>query len=211
MNKFNVYFTDMKSQSSKRTYRMTARAKKASENEINIMKAAVELWVDFSIQDITLEKVAEKSGVTVRTILRKFGSKEGLIEACVENDTASRRNSRDLAVTGEYKNALDILLQDYEKLGDASFRTLAVEKELPIARKILNRGRKSHREWCARIFSTDLPEVNAPDYEHKLLTFITATEFYLWKLLRRDLGKSYEETFEVFKSLVEGLIQRKIT
>jgi hypothetical protein len=60
-----------------------------------------------------------------------------------------------------------------------------------------------------KVFAPDLPESNTSNYEHSLLTFITATEFYLWKLLRRDLNKSYEETFEVFKTLLEGLIQRE--
>jgi AcrR family transcriptional regulator len=192
----------------KRKYRMTSRAEKVSQNDHRIMKAIVELWEELPINDITLEKVASKSGVTVRTILRKFGSKEGLIEACVENDAAGRRKSRDLAVPGDYKQALKILLDDYERLGDASIRTLAVEEELPIVGKILDIGRASHKEWCKKVFAPFLPESGSPEFERSLLTFITATEFYLWKLLRRDLNKSYKETFEVYLALLEGLIQR---
>jgi AcrR family transcriptional regulator len=193
----------------KRKYRMTSRAEKVSQNDQRIMKAIVGLWEELPINDITLEKVASKSGVSVRTILRKFGSKEGLIEACIENDAAGRRKSRDLAVPGDYKQALKILLDDYERLGDASIRTFAVEDELPIAGRILEKGRTSHREWCKKVFAPYLPDVDSPEFEHLLLTFITATEFYLWKLLRRDLKKSYKETFEVFQSLLEGLIQKK--
>ncbi|MFO7824647.1 MAG: hypothetical protein R6V72_11975, partial [Cyclobacterium sp.] len=69
-------------------------------------------------------------------------------------------------------------------------------------------GRAYHREWCEKIFAPFLPDPENPDYEQKLLSFITATEFYLWKLLRRDLNKSREATFVVFKSLVEGLIHQ---
>jgi AcrR family transcriptional regulator len=195
----------------KRKYRMTFRAEKVTQNDQRIMSAIVELWEQFPISEITLDKVANRSGVTVRTILRKFGSKEGLIEACIENDAAGRRKFRDMALPGDYRNALKILLDDYEKLGDASIRTLAVEEELPIAQAILEKGRASHREWCKKVFAPDLPESDSSDFEHCLLTFITATEFYLWKLLRKDLKKSYEETFEVFKTLIEGLIQRKFS
>jgi AcrR family transcriptional regulator len=193
----------------KRKYQMTFRAEKVTQNDQRIMSAIVGLWEELPINEITLDKVASRSGVTVRTILRKFGSKEGLMEACIENDAAGRRKVRDLAIPGDYRNALKILLDDYEKLGDASVRTLAVEDELPIAKTILEKGRASHREWCMKVFAPDLPESDTSNYEHSLLTFITATEFYLWKLLRRDLNKSYEETFEVFKTLLEGLIQRK--
>ena len=208
MNYFNVYIDDMNLDFEKRKYSMTSRAEKVSQNDHRIMSAMVELWEDMSINDITLDKVASKSGVTVRTILRKFGSKEGLIEACVENDAAGRRKNRDLAVPGDYKQALMILMEDYERLGDASIRTLAVEEELPIAKRILDRGRAHHREWCEKVFAAFLPEVNSPEFERQLLTFITATEFYLWKLLRRDLKKSYNETYEVFLTLLEGLIKK---
>lgn len=199
----------MKSKTGTRSYHMANRAKQATENEQRIMKAIVQLWEQLPLNEITLEMVASRSGMTVRTILRKFGSKEGLIEACIENDAAGRRKSRDLAVPGDYKQALKILLDDYEKLGDASIRTLALEEELPIAKKILETGRAHHRAWCAKIFGPYLPDPHSPDYDPNLLVFIAATEFYLWKLLRKDLNKSYDETFRVFQSLVEGLIPIK--
>lgn len=186
---------------------MTSRAEKASQNDHKIMSAIVQLWEEMSINDITLDKVASKSGVTVRTILRKFGSKEGLIEACVENDAAGRRERRDLAVPGDYKQALMILMEDYEKLGEASIRTLALEDELPIAKKILDRGRANHREWCKKVFAPFLPAADSPEFEHQLLAFISGTEFYLWKLLRKDLKKSYKETYDIFLTLLEGLIK----
>lgn len=208
MNYINIYISDMNMNLEKRKYKMTSRAEKVSQNDQKIMKSIVELWEELPINDITLEKVASKSGVTVRTILRKFGSKEGLIEACVENDAAGRRSSREFAVPGDYKQALKILLDDYERLGDASIRTLALEEELPIAGKILEKGRVSHREWCKKVFAPYLPDAGSPEFDRSLLAFIAATEFYLWKLLRRDLKKSYKETFEVYLALLEGLIQK---
>lgn len=194
----------------KRCYNMQVRAKKVSDNEVRILKSIFGLWEKLSIHEITLEMVAKDSGVTVRTILRKFGSKEGLIEACVEKDISNIKKDRDTAAVGDYPQVLKILLKDYERIGDAIIRTLAVEQELPIAKKILDNGRAYHREWCEKVFSPFLPDQDASDYESKLLSFITATEFYLWKLLRRDLNKSQEATFAVFKSLIEGLINLNI-
>ena len=201
----------MKFDSKKRKYQMTNRAMQVYDNDVKILQAMIQLWIKFPINEITLEKVAAQSGVTVRTLLRKFGSKEGLMEACIENTETGRRTNRESAIPGSYKEALGILLDDYEMIGDASIRTLAVEDELPIAKKILNTGRANHREWCKKIFGLDLPDLHSPEYELRLLAFITATEFYLWKLLRKDLKKSYSETFDVFEALIEGLIKRKLT
>jgi AcrR family transcriptional regulator len=208
INKFYVYLYDMELQKSKRPYRMSGRAQQVARNEQQILEAAVSLWKELSINEITLEKVAERAGVTVRTILRKYGSKEGLIEACAASDAPQIRKTRSKAPKGDVVAALKILLDNYEENGDASIRTLAVEGELPIAHKILNRARAYHRDWCAHVFEPYLPPLNTPEYEIRLLAFITATEFYLWKLLRRDLHKSYDETFAVFQSLSEGLIQK---
>jgi len=208
INYFNVYIHDMKKETPKRRYNMEERAKKVIENEKRIMQSIFGLWQKLSIHEITLDMVARDSGVTVRTILRKFGSKEGLIAYCVENDVSNIKKVRGTAVEGDYLEALKILLADYERIGDAAIRTLAIEQELPIAKKILDNGRAYHREWCKNVFSPLLPDQSASDYEFKLLSFITATEFYLWKLLRRDLNKSQEATFSVFKSLIEGLINQ---
>ncbi len=196
----------MKTKKGKRTYNMSLRADRVAQNEQKILEAAVSLWKEFSILDITLEKIAERSGVTVRTLLRKYGSKENLFEACLENDAAHTRMKRSHAPVGDIEASLYILLTDYESLGDASIRTLNVENELPVARKLLDAARLYHRNWCARVFGPYLPDASSPEYEERLLAFITATELYLWKLLRRDLHKSFEETFQVFKTLLEGLI-----
>lgn len=190
---------------------MDVRAKKVFDNEIRIMQSIFGLWEKLSIHEITLDMVAREAGVTVRTILRKFGSKEGLIEASIEQDISNIKKKRDSAVGGDYLKALNILMKDYERIGDAAIRTLAIEHELPIAKKILDSGRAYHREWCVKVFRPFLPDNGTPDYELKLLSFITATEFYLWKLLRRDLNKSPEATLSVFKSLVEGLIHQRKT
>jgi AcrR family transcriptional regulator len=209
INLFNVYIHDMKKEKSKRTYNMNVRAKKVSDNEKRIMQSIFGLWEKLSIHEITLEMVAKDSGVTVRTILRKYGSKEGLIETCIEKDISNIKKVRDTASEGDYLEALKILLKDYERIGDAAIRTLAIEQELPIAKKILDNGRAYHKEWCKHVFGPFLPDPSASDYESKLLSFITATEFYLWKLLRRDLNKGQEATFSVFKSLIEGLINQR--
>jgi AcrR family transcriptional regulator len=183
---------------------MTTRAEQVAENERRILDAMVGLWLEMPIAEITLEQVAERSGVTVRTILRKYGSKEGLIEASLER-VPGNLLTRNEAPSGDIDEALGSLLREYEAMGPAVIRTIAVEEQYPAARKILEKGRAHHRDWCANVFSSWLPEPCTDAYEMKLTAFITATEIYLWKLLRKDLGKSYEETLGVFRQLVEGL------
>lgn len=199
----------MKSEKAARPYNMKTRAKAAARTEQRILDATVALWRQLPIHEITLEAVAGRAGVNVRTVLRKFGSKEGLYEACIEQDAAKMMAKRDQATAGDVPAALRILLEDYETYGDANIRTLAVEEELVVARRILEAGRRYHRQWCSRVFAPWLPEPAATTYEPRLLAFIAATDVYLWKLLRRDLKCSMDETRETMQQLVDGLIAPK--
>lgn len=198
----------MKTGQSKRSYSMTARAEAVAENERKIMEAVVDQWLNLPAHDITLERVAELSGVTVRTILRKYSSKEGLLEACVESANPDILNKREAIQPGDVKAALSALLEEYEEMGDSVVRTIAIEEEMPFAGKLLKKGRKVHRAWCARVFAPYLLANNDPAYEIQLAAIIAATEIYLWKLLRRDMGHSKKDTYRIFSLMVEGVLEK---
>ena len=196
----------MKSQRS--TYNNTNRQLKAEETKLSIIKAWGRLWAKYSINEITLEMIAEEADVTTRTILRKFGSKEGLMIDSLSYDPAEISNQRDLAKPGDIDDILNTLLSSYEQMGDAAIRTINLESELEIARKIGKKGRIQHRNWCIKVFAPYLPDPKSPDYEINLTSFIAVTEIYLWKLMRRDLKYSKNRTFSVFKNMIEGVIYK---
>lgn len=189
-----------------RTYNMTTRAESAEQTERNILAAAVALWREQEIDDITLQMIAERSGVTVQTVIRRFGSKDGVIAACIERDASGIEAQRMTAAPGDMDQALDALLAHYERDGDVVLRTLSVENRFPIARAITDEGRRVHRAACARIFADYLPESDNPGYAVRLDAYVAATDIFIWKLLRRDLGRSADETRHVMRRLIDGLI-----
>ncbi len=191
--------------SNSRKYTMTTRAESAAQTKEQIIKVIGELWLKYSIHEITLEMIAKKAGVTVRTILRKYGSKERLFEAAVSSDAAGIEEGKDVAEVGNIEQAVSVLMKDYELTGAAVIRTLAVEAELALARKILKRGRVSHKNWCARIFAPYLPKKADKDYQIMLGAFYAATDVYKWKLLRKDLGYSKQETEKIILQTLYGL------
>jgi len=191
----------------KRTYNNAKRAEGASNSKSQIMAAVGKLWTTHSLTDITLDLVAKEAGVTTRTIMRKFGSKEKLFEESLAHDAASTSSDRNQATVGDIDSILNTLLANYEAMGDAALRTIYLEPEMEIARMIGEEGRKQHREWCANMFAPFLPDQNNPQYEILLTAFIASTEIYLWKLLRKDMNKSKEETAEVFRRMLNGLVK----
>jgi AcrR family transcriptional regulator len=192
-----------------RKYEMGVRAKAAETTSDEIIRVVGELWMKYSIHEITLQMVAQNAGVTVMTILRKFGSKDGLFEAAIKTDTAGIQDVREESQAGNIRQAISILMKEYEYAGPAVIRTLAVENDLPVAAKILKKGRELHTEWCQRIFDENLPASKDKEYEIMLGAFYAATDVYKWKLLRIDLGYSKEETEKIFIKTVRGIIKIK--
>lgn len=181
---------------------MRARAEAAEATARSILLAVVEAWKVKSLEDVTLQEVADRAGVTVQTVIRRFGSKEDLIDAALKADPSEIVAQRNTAVAGDLTGAMSVLLDHYEDLGDAVLRTLALEDRYPAAKRIAENGRAEHRSWCARLLAP-------PDADEELLdALVAATDVYVWKLIRRDLGRSRQSTESVMKSLVGGALEQ---
>ncbi len=186
---------------------MQTRTKSAEITRQKILSAVVNLWSSYAINEISLEMVAEHSGLTMRTILRKFGSREGMLTASIAHASEKILHARDLAPAGNLTKALEVLLSEYEATGDAVIRTIMLQDSLPFAKSIIQGGIQIHRDWCKRVFAPYLPSLESDSYEMELSAFVCATEIYLWKLLRRDLNKSYKQTFSIFHHTLQCLIE----
>ena len=88
-------------------------------------------------------------------------------------------------------------------------RALEAEDLLPLAHRGLELGRQSHREWLEFAFAPQLEMLRGPEREARLLAVYAATDIYLWKLLRRDLKRSREETHDTVCRLVRGVLSAR--
>src|SRR5687768_16626961 len=67
-----------------RAYRMTSRARAVEETRDRVLAAAIELHTQRLSSDISLADVAGAAQVSVQTLLRHFGTREGLVEAALQ-------------------------------------------------------------------------------------------------------------------------------
>lgn len=177
-----------------RTYRGTAQAEVAALNSGRIIEAALALFEERWIDQIALEHVAQRARVTVPTILRHFGSKEGLFAAAgrLANDTATGQRAE--APAGDLEGAVDNLVEHYELAGDRVIKLLAQEGHYPQLHELLEEGRAKHREWVERVLGPYIAQ--RPDHERARLRaeLVALCDVQTWKLLRRDSGLSRDET-----------------
>lgn len=188
----------------KRTYRMTSRAAAAEDTRQRILRAAYELWLEVDYDALRLEEVAARARVTKQTVIRQFGSKDQLAVATVDWQRTREEAARTVE-PGDLRQAVNVLLGRYERMGDANIRVLALEHRVPAIRYLLEQGRESHRAWVERVFRPYLPTRKGSAYRRKVTAFYVATEVMNWKLLRRDFRMSLADTRAVFLALVTAL------
>lgn len=194
----------------KRIYRQGARAAAAEATGRRIIDALVECNRDRWFDDITLEEIAQRAGVTKQTVIRRFKSKEGLLAEFVKVIPAEIRTQREVAA-GDIDAAIEHVFDVYEGVGDSVMRNLAQESRFETLRALIERGKREHREITAATFAPFLAHLPKPQQRRAIDALVIATDVYTWKLLRRDMRRSRPEAVIVMTALVRGVLSQFAT
>lgn len=189
----------------KRPYRMGARAEAVEETRRRILEAAIELYTERHYDQVSLEDVAGRAAVTVQTVLRRFGSKESLIDTAGEVVREQVESQRGEAPVGDIAGAVENLVDHYEEWGDNVLRLLAQEDRVPAFRKATDAGRALHYEWVERTFAPLLAERTGEARERLRAELVAVCDVYFWKILSRDLGLSREQTALALREMIAAL------
>jgi AcrR family transcriptional regulator len=191
---------------SRRAYRMRARAESAERTASVVMDAAIALWRERSYDEFTLREVADRAGVSLSTVMRRFGSKEGLAEAVLTSDRVGTQGRRDAVAAGAVDEAVRMILEEYEVDGDAVLRMLALEGRLDVMRRVVEAGRQAHEAWVARVFAPLLAHEPA-QRRRQVWQLVIATDVQTWKLLRRDRRLTVHEARLVMTELCQAVVK----
>jgi len=191
--------TDMKTT---RAYTMTTRAQGAEATRRRIVDSAISLVGELPFGEITLDVVAERAAVSVKTVLRHFGSRDGLFADAMDAAMVETENERRTS-PGDTEGALRSLVEHYERRGRTALLMLAQEGYDDVARTITTRGKAMHRDWVREAFAPH------SDDEALLDLLVVATDVYTWKLLRLDRGHSRAVTERRMHDLVQALLSKE--
>ena len=190
----------------RRPYRMKARASATAATAERILDAAAEVFWELPTDQLSLDEIARRAGVSVQTIIRRFGGREGLMTAAAEREAARVRQQRDEAPVDNVEVAVRLLLDHYETLGDRVLKMLAEEERTPGLRQITDLGRRLHRDWCARVFPSALAGLSGVERERRLAQIVAICDVYTWKVIRRDAGLSRSQTALALVELLSPLV-----
>ena len=188
-----------------RTYLQSTRAESTEATGRRITEAFLARLMTQWFDEITLDNVAADARVTVQTIVRRFGGKEGLLTSAVTTLSDWIRSQR-AAPPGDMDQLVNNLVGDYEKTGDGVLRLLALETRHPALKAVLDLGRGEHRQWAENAFAALLERMEPGPRARALDALVIVTDVYTWKLLRRDMGRSLRATVATLQNLIHTTI-----
>jgi AcrR family transcriptional regulator len=183
---------------------MRARADAKAATRLRVLRAVLELSEEKLTIEITLDEVASRAGASVQTVLRHFGSRDGLLDEAVKLASAEVERERQ-ATPGDIDGALGAIVAHYEKRGDYVLRLLGQEHDPRIA-KVVTPGKQLHRRWVEAAFGPQVGARPPADRESLVDLLVVATDLYTWKLLRRDRGLDRQIVQARMRSLVTAIL-----
>ena len=183
-----------------REYTQRARAESAEANTVRILAAALDLFREQPFEKITLNEIARRAGVGVQTVIRRYGSKDGLSRAVNEWMRPQIAELRGTPEGDDPASVADAIARHYERWGDLTERMLSQAQSSPALAEAAEGGRVAHRAWVEDVFAAQLAASADPEVLRAKLVAVCGVQF--WSVLRGDEGLSEAAAREAVADLI---------
>lgn len=184
---------------------MGARAESAAATRQRVLDATVDLLRTHFRSDIRLEDIAAAAGVSVQTVLRSHGPRARLVDRAFEVTLDEIAGQLSQAAPGDIEASVTAWFDHYERYGDLVVRNVADEAD-PAVADTVRTGRERHRRRVLRQFAPQLGRVPERDAARLVDALVCACDVYIWKLLRRDMGRSRARAEATMCRMVRALL-----
>src|SRR4051794_34519282 len=172
-----------------RTYTQVARAEASERTRDALLDAATEAFFSGTWGSLSLDAIASAAGTTKQTLLRHYGSKQGLFEASAARAMEGITEQRFSAPADDIAGAVDNLLDHYEQFAE---RALMLSNPGDMSSDFMQtmgrQGRELHYAWVDHAFGAWLARVDEPERVRRRAAVIALCDVQTWAILARDLG-----------------------
>jgi AcrR family transcriptional regulator len=200
----------MNTASGPRAYRQVARAQALEQTRDALLDAAETTFFAGRWQEAPLEEIAATAGVTKQTLLRHFGSKDGLREQAMARALERVHDQRWAAPTRDVAGAVANLLDHYAAVGE---RAMLISR-LPARGdgtpdEVGATSRQLHYDWVDHAFGTWLADLPDPARARRRAALIALCDVQAWWLLSHDLGLSRAEVQATLTDAIHRLLEEQ--
>lgn len=183
---------------------MSKRAASVNDTGNRIVDAVLVRFAVSSYDQIRLEDVAADAGVSLQTVIRRFGSKAGLVTAMATRELARIAATREQQGGRPTRHVVADLVTHYERYGDLILKVYAEAAQVEGLAEIARSGREYHVHWCTATFAQALRHLTEESLRRRRSAQILALcDATTWRVLRRDGAL---EPAEIEEALLELLL-----
>lgn len=195
----------------RRAYDMTQRAESAGRTHAAIIDATLSFIPQRTWDELTIEEIAARAGVSERTVLRRFGSKHGLVEATADRARVLISEQRRGDRPGDLEATIAELVEHYERWGDNALWLLDHSRTVPMLAKVATEGTRMHEQWVRLVFAPQLAVHPVRSARRRRLTAAlgAVTDVHVWEMLRRRSGLSRGEVETALRELCAGVLREE--
>ena len=191
---------------STRAYQMTARAEASARTADAILDATMSLLLGKPAVDITLADIAAGAGVTVQTVLRRFGGRDAVFGRAIERFATEVLEQRGSAVGKDLDDVIANLVAHYERWGALMLKMLGEGAAAPAIATALQSGRDYHRTWCREVFAGSLAVLPAGQRARRLGQFVAICDLRTWEILHVDSGLNSAQCRLALREMLKPLV-----
>lgn len=177
-----------------RTYTKVARADAEERTKTALTDAATRAFFEDDWTATSLQSIASEAGVTKQTLLRHFGSKEGLANAAFDRAMRDAVEHRFAVEPGDLEGAVDTLIEHYEAMGDRALKLEALHGDS----EFVKAGREFHYAWIDRVFGAV--------GQRRRAALIAVCDVHTWRLLSEHLALPRREVRATLLLAIRGVL-----
>jgi AcrR family transcriptional regulator len=156
----------------------------------------------------SLASLSARAGVTKQTLLRHFGSKDGLLMKSLIRGDGQARDQRWSTPTDDVAGAIDNVLDPYQAWGEPSMRIGALQSGPTILALFSQVARQFHYDWIEHAFGQWLEGLDEDARTRRRAALIVICDVQTWWILSHDLGLPRSEVSAILTDLAERLIAK---
>ena len=190
----------------RRQYKQVAREQAQQRTREALLETAIDEFYADRWSETSLAEISERAGVTKQTLLRHFGSKEGLLIQALVRSAAQVLDERWNAPVGDVDGAIENLLDHYEAWGPRARRLGAWQDAPSVLAKLSQAGRQVHYQWIEFVFAPQLEGLDEAGSSRLRAELIVICDVQTWWILAHDLKLPRVEIKTILIEMVERAV-----
>jgi AcrR family transcriptional regulator len=196
-------------QESTREYKQVERAKAQERTREALIEAATDEFFEGNWLKTSLDSLSRRAGVTRQTLLRHFGSKDGLLMQSLMRGAAQVRDQRWSTPTTDIPGAVENVIDHYEEWGERSVRIGAWQRGPTVLALFANAARQMHYDWVEHAFAGWLDKFDDETRAERQAILVVLCDVQTWWILSNDLSLPRHKVHAILTDQVERALEQK--